>query len=247
MTKQQMIYDQVVPVSKERHGSLGVDTSFGYEFARGVRTVPIVAAEIPQAAREYAVVFAPTGNGNDVAPMAILSVREGEDLHLSNDGEWTARYIPAFLRRYPFVFANAGTANNFTLCIDESWGGCNRDGSGENLFDENGERTEFLNQLVQFNQDFQRSSQMTELFCSQLRELDLLDAKQAKLTSPEGTETRLTGFFIVDREKLKTLPGDKLEKLSRNGMLELLYAHLLSLHNLGVSTKSTQNLVTANS
>lgn len=247
MTKQLMIYDKVVPISKERHGSVCVETEFGFEFARNVRSVPLVAAEIPQAAREYAVVFAATGNGDDVTPMAILSIRDGENLHLSDNGNWTANYIPAFLRRYPFVFANASEPSSFTLCIDEDWSGCNQDGRGERLFDDSGEPTNFLDQLVHFNKEFQMSSHMTAVFCSQLKELGLLNAKQAKLTSAEGQDTRLSGFFAVDREKLKALPGETLSRLSSNGMLELLYAHLLSLNNFGVSTATNREPALASS
>ena len=203
MAKQLMIYDQVVPVSQQRHATLCVETGFGYEFARGLKSVPIVASEITQAAREYAVVFAPTGKDNDVAPMVVVGIRDGENFYLTDDGEWTASYIPAFLRRYPFVFTTTGDASKLALCIDESWGACNQDGRGERLFDSEGNQSEFLERLVKFNQEFQRSSQMTAVFCRELNELGLLDAKQARLMSVQGEEIRLSGFLVVDREKLK--------------------------------------------
>lgn len=39
--------------------------------------------------------------------------------------------------------------------------------------------------------------------------------------------------MAVNREKLIKLPGDTLVELAGNGMLELIYAHLLSIRHIG--------------
>jgi hypothetical protein len=39
--------------------------------------------------------------------------------------------------------------------------------------------------------------------------------------------------MAVNREKLIKLPGDTLLELAGNGMLELIYAHLLSMRHFG--------------
>ena len=44
-------------------------------------------------------------------------------------------YIPAFVRRYPFVFAQDKEAKNFILHVDERFEGMNEAGRGERLFD----------------------------------------------------------------------------------------------------------------
>ena len=48
---------------------------------------------------------------------------------------------------------------------------------------------------------------------------------------PEGAEQPFLyrGFRMVDEEKLRNLRGDELRKMNQNGMLVLIYAHLLSL------------------
>jgi hypothetical protein len=43
-------------------------------------------------------------------------------------GGWQAKYIPAFLRRYPFVFSSNDDGNNFVLRIDEGFPGFNQPG-----------------------------------------------------------------------------------------------------------------------
>jgi len=234
MAKQLMIYDQVVPISAQRHLDMSVETGIPYDFAREIRAVPLVAEEIPAAAREYTVVFATSSAAGDVTPFAILGVKENENLYVSKDGEWTAKYIPAFVRRYPFVFASTDDPTKFTLCIDESWQGCNREGRGERLFDEKGEKSPFLDRLLTFNQEYQKSSMRTNVYCKKLKELELLDAKEARLTLAAGEELKLTGFMVVNREKMNSLPPDSLSEMAKNGMLELTYAHLLSMGNLGL-------------
>ena len=63
--------------------------------------------------------------------MVILGVEKDENLYVKQPGSWDARYVPAFVRRYPFVFSRSDDGQTFTLCIDETWSGCNADGKGE--------------------------------------------------------------------------------------------------------------------
>lgn len=233
MAKQLMIYEKVIPISAQQHGDLCVESGIPYNFARELRAVPLVAQEIPVAAREYTVVFAPSGKDNEVIPFVVLGVQDKQNLYVADDGEWTAKYIPAFVRRYPFVFAGSEDKTKFTLCIDESWEGCNREGRGQKLF-ENGEKTEFLDQLLKFNENYQKNSMLTDLLCKRLQELELLDTQQANLQIQGGDPIRLTGFSVVSREKLHALPDDKIAELAKSGALELIYAHLMSLTNLGL-------------
>jgi hypothetical protein len=53
----------------------------------------------------------------------------------------------------------------------------------------------------------------------------------ARFKLPSGQKASLTGFMAIDREKLKTLPGEKLAELAKTGELELMYVHLQSMRN----------------
>ena len=117
MATQLMIYESAVPVSHNRHGKWSIDAGADFGFSRSVNSVPLTAVEFPSAASEYVIIFA--GTGEVVTPAVLLGVRDQENLYLSEDGAWKARYVPAFLRRYPFVFSSTDEGKNFTLCIDE--------------------------------------------------------------------------------------------------------------------------------
>ena len=119
MTKQLLIYEQVEAVTKTKHGEISVKAGEDYEFARSINSVPIIAAEIPNAASEYPIVF--TGDEENVMPVILMGFRDGENLHVDENSQWKAKYIPAFIRRYPFIFSSSDTGKTFTLCIDESF------------------------------------------------------------------------------------------------------------------------------
>src|SRR5690606_24555798 len=133
---------------------------------------------------EYAVVFA--GQGDEIIPVVLLGVRDGENLFVNADGTWGGRYVPAFLRRYPFVFSSSGDGANFTLCVDEEFEGCNRKGRGERLFDNEGERTQYLQGVLGFLQAYQVQFQRTRALTKRLNDLNLLEAMQARFTLRDG-------------------------------------------------------------
>ncbi|WP_372742965.1 SapC family protein [Neptunomonas sp.] len=230
MTKQSLYYEQVVPVSAQRHRDWALEHRTDFEFAGHSNFVPLAAVEFPAAAAEYAIVFA--GSEGAVNPVAILGLKSDENLYLDEKNSWDAKYIPAFVRRYPFVFSKNEDASKFTLCIDEKYQGWNQDGRGKNLFDSNGERTEYLKNTLNFVQSYQRDFIRTQAFCRKLEALDLLTTMAARFKLPSGEKAQLTGFMAIDREKLAALPGDKLAELAKSGELEMMYLHLQSLRNL---------------
>lgn len=231
MPTQLMFYSHAVPVSSQQHGDLYVKTGAEYAFAGSVNSVPLTAVEFRRATSEYAVVFA--GDGDAVMPVAILGVESDRNAFVQEDGKWDGKYIPAFVRRYPFVFASSDNGDTFTLCIDDTFAGCNRDGRGERLFDAEGERTQYLQTVLNFVNEYQAQFQRTRAFCSRLKELDLLQPMQAQFTLPGGEQKNLTGFMVVDRAKLKELDDETLAKMARNDELELIYLHLHSIQNFG--------------
>ena len=229
MTTQLLIYERAVPVTQQKHGDWSVKTGSNYDFAKRVNSVPLMAAEFPSAAGDYAIVF--TGTDEAVMPAVILGVRDQENLYLEDDGSWRGTYVPAFIRRYPFVFASGDDATTFNLCIDEDFSGCNQDGRGERLFDTDGERTQYLEGVLGFLKEFQAQFRRTELFCGKLKELDLLEPMQAQFSLTSGEQMSLTGFMAVNRDRLKALSDDELTALVRTDELELLYTHLQSMRN----------------
>jgi len=229
LATQLLFYANAVPVNNQQHRDLSVKSGRDFAFARLVNSVPLTAVEFRRAALEYAVVFA--GEGEAVIPVAILGAQAEQNAFVKEDGSWDGKYVPAYVRRYPFVFASSDDGNNFTLCIDDSFSGCNTEGRGERLFDAEGERTQYLETVLNFLKEYQAQFQRTRAFCARLKELDLLEPMQATFTLPGGEQRNLTGFMAVNRTKLKALDDDVLARMAKSDELELIYLHLQSMQN----------------
>jgi len=229
MATQLMIYESAVPVSQSRHGRWSIEAGTDYSFSRNVNSVPLTAVEFPSAAADYVVVFAESGDV--ILPTALLGMRDKENLYLTDKGEWKARYIPAFLRRYPFVFSSTDEGKTFTLCIDESFPGFNQDGRGQPLYGEEKKPSQYVENVLKFLQQYQLEFQRTRAFCKQLKELGLLEPMTAQVSLDSGERISLTGFMVVDRAKLKALPADKLAEMVKTDELELIYSHLHSMRH----------------
>lgn len=226
MTKQLLIYDLISAVSAETHRDLSVRDVGHFGFAAGTNHVPLMLPEFVQASGDMPIVFA--GSPGDRIPVAVLGYRDAENRFLDAKGGWRGRYVPAFLRRYPFVFASTAP-DTLTLCIDETYPGCNREGRGERLFDADGQHTGYLRTVLAFAQAYEQQLAATRAFCARLETLDLLEPAEVQWNPTAGDPLKLSGFSTVDRARLRKLGGTDLAALSADDLLEPIFAQLLSL------------------
>jgi hypothetical protein len=245
VAKQLMIYDNIQPLSSEVHKEWSVSVE-NYAFASHLISAPVLATEIPFAASEFAVVFSSTAVEGEYLPLAIMGLAEGENLCLDENNQFTTRYVPAFLRRYPFVLGGDKNAETLAICIDADSPALVKDGSkGHKLFNEAGEQTDHLKEVIEFLRDYQYRTELTKIFCKRLHDLKLLEPMQANITfkGREDANMNLKGFYVVNRDKLKAISDeDALDLFKRDG-LELIYSHLRSLANLNhLITKKSAKL-----
>jgi len=230
MTKQLLIYDNVVPVNRQVHQKTSVSRTSSFGFARDVNAVPIVDVEFPRACVETPIVFSRTETG--VVPLALLSTQKDSNAFVDANDSWTGRYLPAFFRRYPFVFAAQEGSDQMTLCLDEGYAGLNTDDKGERLFDSEGTETTYLRSVLQFVEEYQATFNRTQGFCDRLEEAGLLEEARIDFTLADGTKGGITGFLRVSNEKLRALPDEEITKLFRSGVLDLIQIHMLSMQQI---------------
>jgi len=231
-----VFYKKVVPLSKERHKQLYLESVPGFSFATDCSSVYIAAVEFPKAAAEYPIVFGVDPSGG-VFPVVILGLKRGENLFINSKGEWQARYIPGYARRYPFILATPpGGKKQFAVCIDESYSGFNTAKEGQPLFDAKGKETAILKQAVAFLKEYQGHADRTAMFCKNLVDLEILEPMQANIAMKSGEKYAIGGFQCVSRAKLKELPPKKLQDLVKSDQMELIYDHLMSLNNISSLT-----------
>ena len=223
---QPQFYKKVVPLNSEQHARLHIDTAAGYEFARDATAVLLTTVEFSKASREYPIVF--LANGNDVNPVVLLGFPGNENQYITHEGMWDAAYIPAYVRRYPFIPGSGVAENELVLCIDEAAPNINTD-HGAALFTE-GEHSPYLKRYISLIDDYQVQVKRTAEFSSRLNELKLLVPMKADLKLDEVTNS-LTGFMVVDAARLKALRPAQLSTLVKNDDMACIYAHLSSIEN----------------
>ena len=243
MPGQALFYERAVPVSVDRHREWCVQTGANFAYSRNTNSVPLTAVEFERAASEYPVVFSAAGPG-EVVPVAILGLGDRQNLFISPDGSWVADYIPAFVRRYPFIFAVDESSNRFTLCIDESYSGCNQEGKGERLFSDEGQPSPFLSQRLGFLGEYQAQHQRTMTFTASLRQLGVLEPVRAEVSAQGGAKSSLSGFQVVSRDRLNALDDATLAGMVRTGQMDWIASHLRSLARFdGLAAKRAASAV----
>jgi hypothetical protein len=226
---QQMFYEKPVLLDREKHRKIRVQPTGGFGFSRKSNSLYIAAAEFNEACKEYPIVFTRSPDGKTV-PVAVLGLRERENLFVDDQDRWSARYLPAFLRRYPFVLA-AIPGQSLAVCIDEAYPGLGET-EGQALFDEQGQETPFLKQTLEFLTQYQREYARTEAFCKRLEDNGLLKETNARANLRDGRVFTVNGLLVVDEKKLLELPDATVLALFRSGEMHLITAHLLSLSNI---------------
>lgn len=224
-----LFYEKPVLLNRELHKGKKIAPAEGLGFAKGANSVYLAGVEFGDACKEYPVVFT-TIAGGKVVPVVMLGLRANENLYLDADGKWQGRYLPAFIRRYPFVLAELD-AQQTGVCIDESYPGFN-DSTGEALFDASGANTPFLQNALDFLNKYQLEYLRTDTFCQRLKDAGLLTEMNAKADLFDGSSFTVNGMLIVDEKKLLELDDKQALEIFRAGELSWVYAHLMSLANL---------------
>jgi hypothetical protein len=224
---------QLLDSKLHRHKKLKVLSDFS--ITRQMHAVFLSATEFPQASLDLPIIFITTSDKTAdgkpvVSPVVLLGVTPGENLRL--DGErWDARYLPAFIRRFPFLTAGVQGSDSPGVFVDVGYAGFS-DTEGEALFDDQGKPTAFLQGALDFLQRFDEEQRRTRAFCDRLVELDLLKEMAAEAEMPAGGNVKIEGFLAVDEDKLNKLPDAVVLELHRSGMLMLVHTHLVSLSNI---------------
>ncbi|ESQ73755.1 SapC family protein [Asticcacaulis sp. AC402] len=231
LTGNVLFYKSPEPLNPDVHGSMGISAiPSPHSFVAETNVVPLTVSEFPAASLSYPIVFI----GENFMPVAAMGLSAGQNVFVSADGIFKSdSYLPAFARRYPFVFANDESQERMILCVDTG-APMVKTSNPDVPFFENGKATPYVENAMQFCSDFETERRRTESFVSLLRELNLL-APRETLYRPQnadgtpGEPQKIAEYFAVDDKVLNELSPEKLAELRDNGALTHVYAHLNSL------------------
>ena len=224
-----LFYNAIEPLNATQHGNMKVRAIQTVPQVGQTHAIPVTVDEFTLVQRHYPIVFAA---GDNAVPIALMGLNEGVNVFLDQDGRATdpGLYMPAYIRRYPFLLARLNPqSDDLSLCFDATSGAVGDFEDGEALF-EGDQPSAATKAILEFCEQFETAGQRTSAFVEDLKQSGLLMDGEVAI-QPEGFEQPFVyrGFQMVDEEKLRNLRGDELRKMNQNGMLPLIFAHLFSL------------------
>ncbi|MFC0180281.1 SapC family protein [Thorsellia kenyensis] len=230
-----LFYKNPAVLNTRDHAKIAITQEIDFSFAKETIIIPVVVSEFMPLIRHYPIVFTQSENPSAVA---IMGIKQNENLFV-NDGQWKAdTYIPAYVRRYPFIFFDANQEDNKTqqfLAIDLEAKIVDLDNStlaeDRFLFNKEGEQTDLLKAALTFCENFHREGMITQEFIKALKQHDLLQSNSLNMKSPSGEEQKIDGFMLIDQAKYQALSDDTLLEFQKKGWAALITLQMASLQN----------------
>lgn len=221
-----MFYSEVRPLDMERDANLHVSAPKHFNFTAKTNAIPLLTDEFPMAAAHYPIVFAA---GDSPVPAAVVGLTQDKNLFLDEEGQWLGgSYLPAYVRRYPFLLMDDPDQKQYVLCIDET---SDMLGSqGEYALFKDSKPTPFTQSAMTFCATLRQQGEATDEFVKALRDYNLLMPNDAQIDMPNGSKLQLAGFQVIDPKKFDLLPDNVYLSWRRKGWIGLIFAHLLSSH-----------------
>lgn len=219
------LYRDVAPLDSVRDAELRIKPAPGFAYASELKDCVITVDEFAAACHSQPIVFARGAEGKLFAA-AVLALPDSHNVFVDPaTGAWrTGEYIPAFVRRYPFVPILQG--DKVALGIDRAYAGLSTE-EGERLF-ENGQPTAFTQSVLRFMMEFQAAWDRTLALVKVLEMLKLLEPFQVTARH-DNRQQVLDRLLRVSEAKLNKLKDKDSLRLIRNSGLKLAVAHILSL------------------
>jgi SapC len=226
-----LFYSRPEPLNLQAHSKIGlrrIEKPFG--FAASSQAIPLTVGEFVNASLSYPVIFA----GERRQPLGVMGIEANVNMFVLPTGFFEVGiYVPAYIRRYPFVLANDESRGQFVVCIDRA---AEMLGDLPDLpfFDPAGQPTDYTKGCIQFCNDYEVEVKRTESFVTLLNDLDLFETRKTTYTpaNPDGSQGEpqdIAEYFAISEDRLKALPDAKLRELMDNGALRQIFAHINSL------------------
>lgn len=230
-----LFYNKPVLLDAALHADFGVAKDMNAMFANGVNALPVNLVEFPQVAHYYPIAFA---RDAVATPVAVVGVRDNENLFVDKDGNWTPNtYIPAYVRRYPFILSESPDGDTLSLCIEDAPGVLVKGDAGDKFFDDKKQPTQLSKNAMEFCRSYHMAAKQTQAFGEALLAADILVDRAAEITVKGGQRVSFSGFRIVDEEKFNKLPEKTFIEWRNKGWLAGVYAHLFSGLHWGSITR----------
>jgi len=216
-------------LKSEKHRQMRIKTGYGAALGDAVMYAMTYPMEFRDIQSCYPILFTKDPNTGGFFAAALLGFNAEQNLFLRDDG-WDAAYVPALIRRQPFLIATGGAGESKApvVSLDLDHPRVSRD-EGEALFDSGGEPSEFLKQKIALLDKLHRGLQHGSGFINTLLQHELLEQITLDIAFNDGNKKTLQGFYCIAEERLYQLKGDVLESLNQAGYLQPVFMAVASL------------------
>lgn len=221
------MFKKLVPVTKDAHKTFKIKSVTDFGFAAGVHLASLMAHEFVRAASVYPIVFI-EDESDGFRPVALMGLVPEQNLFVDDAGEWSASYIPAIIRRYPFALAKVGDGDQYTVCLDEESDLFSQKGDGKPLFDKEGNPSEVIENVKKYLTELQQMELFTSDFCKFLKEQNMFTPMNMRVVDNEQLKN-ITGCYVLNEERLNNLSDQSFLDMKQKNFLPVIYAHLVSL------------------
>jgi putative transposase len=222
------MYKKLVVLDKKAHGNLKVKQMRDLNFAKGSAFIPVLANEVALVGENFPIVF--TGEENPSA-VALVSLG-GDSLAINHEGKWITKYVPSFIRKYPFAIASTKENPNQKVILIDEESNLVSTTEGNPLFSESGEQSDALKNAVKFLINHESQTTITKNVAKIISDSGILEDREIAVGEGDEKQILVNGFRVVDREKLNALSDDILADWVRKGIISLIDAHIKSLDNI---------------
>ena len=100
------------------------------------------------------------------------------------------------------------------------------------LFLEHGGNSNYLEEMADLLEGIHQGHEQNENFVEIMQQLGLIESVTLNITLNDQSQNQLSGFYMLDDEKLQSLDASSLEELSRRGLLLPAYMMVASQSQL---------------
>lgn len=199
-------------------------------FTENDSVCPLAAQELPQAMLSMPIAFILADE--EYSLVAVQGLQPDTNFYLNADGKWVGKYVPAAYRSYPFLLVqNEAEKDQLILCIDGDCGLVTEDIADELFFDEAGELSETLAEILEFLTKVNGSRGATGRILKSLQQHNLLKPWELEIQVETGSQ-RVEGLYCIDESALNSLSDDAFSELRKAGALPVAYCQLLSMPHI---------------
>lgn len=219
-----------------QHKDLRVITQFSAAYGDNIGSTLTFPTEFADIQKEYPIFFQINQETGKYQSVVLFGLSQHENLFLTENGSWSAAYVPAVIARGPFLIGFQQDPNNPdhkepVIHVDMEHPKVSTS-EGTPVFLEFGGNSPYLENITRSLKDIYDGMAISEAMFEAFTALELIEPVNIEIELNNGTKHRLNGNYTINRDKLANLTGDQLFQLNRSGFLAAAFLVTASLGNI---------------